>query len=724
MAVVLALAARTVRAQQSGSGACVVGDRAAGSSFALVLSGGGAHGLAHIGVLETLDSLGIRPSLVVGTSMGALVGAMYATGLSGRQIDSLAHRLPLEELFRRYVPVSFITGGDLTTPIVAQAPAFVVEQLGTTVRLQSPAARERQVNALFDQVLLRGNLTARGEFNRLPIPFLAIATDMRTRRPVVLANGDLAQAVRASAAIPIVFSPVALDERMLIDGGLSANVPIAAAREANAARLIVSDVGTISGPVSDVQSTTGMLAYLLDFLFSQGPYALGPTDVAIKPDVDAFGLLNFSRDAVRPLVAAGRRAADSALAGCAPRVVAARAGAPPALPDERRIADRLGRLMAEGVYESVWLNPRPAGPGGDTLSRDSTRSAGLAFAPVASIAPGRVVGLGLAYDGHDGIRAWVASANTALADHRLATSGALSIGEWRQQLLLSAIGLRRRPLRAPNAARAGGVTELLPDPRSDEPPWSMLTRDLLRPAVSLTGTRETIRLYDAAGHEVARPTSRDVLGFAGATAAFAAGWEGAIGPFLQLWRQDVAADTTQSLFAAGGMLRVARVFGARTSGPDQSSLPSVAGELLWTDRYRRALGTADVIIERGGFQLRPRASFGAGRDLPLAAKLVLGGPAGFPGLMPGERRGDREAFAALAVAHPLIGPVYWRLEAGRGRTRVFGDSTPTFAAVEARGWVSGVDAGLAADTPLGPLTISYGISSGDRRVFKLHLGGY
>jgi hypothetical protein len=434
-------------------------------------------------------------------------------------------------------------------------------------------------------------------------------------------------------------------------------------------------------------------------------------------------LLNFSHDAIGPLIQAGRRAARSALAGCTAGDGRLPDSVARPLPDEHRIADRLARLMAEGVYESVWLNPRRVDGRPDTAAKDSTDGT-LAFAPVASIAPGRIAGLGLTYDSHDGIRAWLASANTALADHRLATSGALSIGEWRQQLLVTATGLRRHPLRAPNAGQPGGITELLPDPRSDEPPWSMLTRDLLRPSVSLTGTRDIVRLYDEAGHEIARPASRDLLAFAGATAAFSGGWQGAVGPYAQLWREDVVDAGARSFFAAGGLLRAVRVLKVPTSGPDQSSIPSIAGELLWTDRYQRAAVTSDVVMEHDGFQLRPRASLGAGRDLPSSGKLVLGGPAGFPGLMPGERRGDRAAFVAVALAHPLVGPLYWRVDVGRGRTRLLGQPSSAVSALQAQGWVTGGDAGIASDTPLGPLTISYGVSTGGRRVFKLHVGGY
>jgi NTE family protein len=719
----LAIVTRSLPAQQPAAAAppasvaCTLKDARPTESLALVLSGGGAHGIAHIGVLEVLDSLGIRPSLVVGTSIGALVGALYAGGMSGKQLDSLVRRLPLEELFRRYPPVAFITGGDLASPIVTQSPAFVVEQAGAAVRLQSPAARERQVNALFGQLLFHANVVAGGDFARLPTPFVAVATDMRTRAPVVLRGGDLAQAVRASAAIPIVFAPVAHDDHMLIDGGLSANVPVDVARAARAARLIVSDVGSPAGRTNDVQSTTGMLGYLLDFLFTQAPYTLAPGDVGIRPAVDAYGPLSFAHAAVASLRDAGYRAAQETFSGCPVTGSAPpRRTGEPATNDERRISDRLARLMNEGVYESVWLNP--ARGRGDTVRNLSTSSSSLTFAPVASVAPGRFAGVALAYDNHEGVRAALSSASTALAEDRIAVSGVVSVGEWRQQLLLVAAGLRRHSLRSASGARPGSITERLPDPRTDQPPWSMLTRDLMRPAVSLTGTRETVRLYDDAGHELARPATRDLIGFAGASATFSGGWQGALGPVEHVWWENATTPGSHARNATGALVRAARLFAVRTNGPDQSSIPAIAGELLWTNAYHRALVNADVIAERRGFQLRARGSLGAGRDLPLSSQLALGGSAGFPGLMTGERRGDRAAFVSAAVSHALIGPLYWRVDVGRGKTRLLGDSL----GAQARGWITGADAGLAADTPLGPLTISYGVSTDSRRVFRLRLG--
>jgi len=90
--------------------------------------------------------------------------------------------------------------------------------------------------------------------------------------------------------------------------------------------------------------------------------------------------------------------------------------------------------------------------------------------------------------------------------------------------------------------------------------------------------------------------------------------------------------------------------------------------------------------------------------------------------MLGERRGDRMAFTAVALSHPLIGSLYWRFDAGRGWTWLANDTSSALGPTQAAGWVTGADAGIAADTPLGPLTISYGVATSGRRVFKLRIG--
>jgi predicted acylesterase/phospholipase RssA len=711
--------------------ACPATPASVAQPAALVLSGGGARGLAHIGVLRVLDSLGIRPPIVVGTSMGALIGALYAGGLSGRQIDSLVRRLPFATLFRRYAPITLLTAGDFASPITSLAPTFVVEFKGGTLSLQSPVAREPEINALFNEILLPANLTAAGDFDRLPRRFRAVATDMRKRSTVVLAEGDLAEAVRASIAIPVVFAPVERDGRLLVDGGLSANVPVSVARNVGAARVLVSDVGASVADSTDGTTTASMLSYLIDELFSQPPDSLGADDVRIRPEVRDFNPLEFTDAVVGPLIDAGYRAAAERLRGCAPSPAPAIATTPsPRTADAGRIADRLARLADEGAYETVWLRPRLVSPSLTTIDSSGVGPASalpseLRFAPVAVLAPERVASVGLSYDAQEGARAWLSATSVSSAGGRLSFGSALSMSEWRQQFLLTATGVRRHalPANAPDSTHDAIENVRLPDPRSDTPPWSMLTRNLLHPELSLTASREIVRLYDARGHERERPATRDLVLFAGLGVTPTAGQRIVVGPVAHLWTiRSGALPVTDESRAFGGMARAARWFTPPANGPDLNTIPAVAAEGLWLDRYRRFDLNADLRFQRGEFILRPRAAAGWGDRLPLDAQFILGGPQGFPGLRTGERRGDRLAFASVSAMRAFAGPFYLRGEAGGGYTAL-AHSRPVEGLPDAgRGWVQGVELGVASDTPFGPFAIAVGVATTDRPVFKISLG--
>jgi predicted acylesterase/phospholipase RssA len=694
-------------------------------TLALVLSGGGARGLAHIGVLRVLDSLGVRPILVVGTSMGALVGALYAGGLSGRQIDSLARGLPLEALFRRYAPIALLTAGDFGSPVSVLAPAFVLEMRGAVVRLQSPVAREPQLNALFNQLLLRANLTAGGDFDRLPRRFRAVATDMRTRSAVVLGDGDLAEAVRASIAIPVVFTPVHRDGQLLVDGGLSANEPVGVARRLGASRVLAVDVGTSTADSIGDVTTASMLAYLIDELFTQPPDSLGPDDLRLRPNVRAHGPLEFSSAVVASLIDAGYRAASEVLRGCRPSPSPAPAVRSAASEAEASfIADRLARLAEEGVYETIWLRPRRVGTQASVTVTADARFSSLGFAPVATSAPQRLAFGGLSYDGHEGARAWLAVANLAPAGGRVTVGTVFGVSEWRQQLLFTATGVRRRPLPGASGTARGVPDQVaLPDPRSDAPPWSTLVRNLLRPELSVTGSREIVRLYDGRGHEQDGPSSRDLFVFPGVIGTPTAGWRLVLGPAAHFWSTHGAAlPTDESDRGLGALIRGARLFSLPSAGPDLNMLPTVAAEALWLDRYRRVGVQADLRFQLEQFILRPRAAAGWGESLPLAALFTLGGPQGFPGLRTGERRGDQFAFASLAVLRRIRGPLYARAEVGRGSTALVRVRGPETLSAAASGWVSGGELGLTVDTPLGPFVVGYGLASTERPVFKIRLG--
>ena len=200
---------------------------------ALVLSGGGAKGLAHLGLLEQLDARGIVPDLIVGTSIGAVIGALYASGESSASIAARLHALPFAEAIRTYEPVVSASLGGLQ-------PVIVWERGVAGWVLQAGTARENEVSALVSRLMLRANLMARGNFDSLPIPFRAVATGLEDRSIVTIGTGDLALAVRASFSLPLLLRPVSLNGRTLVDGALASNRPVAVARELGAKRVIVS----------------------------------------------------------------------------------------------------------------------------------------------------------------------------------------------------------------------------------------------------------------------------------------------------------------------------------------------------------------------------------------------------------------------------------------------------------------------------------------------------
>ena len=189
------------------------------------------------------------------------------------------------------------------------------EQGAGRFEFRQPAVQEVALNAKLNASLLRGNLMARGNFDSLPIPFRAIATDLTNRQAVILRSGDLANAVRASMSIPLVFHPQTIDGRVLGDGGLVANIPIGAAREEGAKQLVISDVGWHEGDSVNLASPLVLIDQLVGFLFSQATDSLRPGDRLIVPDVKGYAALDFSESKMDSLIDLGYQAAVQAFAG-------------------------------------------------------------------------------------------------------------------------------------------------------------------------------------------------------------------------------------------------------------------------------------------------------------------------------------------------------------------------------------------------------------------------
>lgn len=672
----------------AGSGAgqsSLAGQQCPTPRTALVLSGGGAKGLAHIGVLRVLDSLGIRPDLVVGTSMGAVVGALYASGYTGRELDSLARVVPLAALFRTYQPLAPRSLGILQ-------PLVVWEQGERRFALQSASVMEAEASALVNAAMLRGNLLARGDFDSLPIPFRAVATDLAHREAVVMKSGDLAQAVRASAAVPLLFAPERRDGRYLIDGGLSANIPVGVARAEGAERVIVVDATEHLSDSLEVYSPLLVADRLVQFLFHQPEDTPRPGDLFIRPDVDGFASLNFAPRRVERLLSLGAEAAETTLQrsachaplpGSTPRelpvhvtgVTIEDANASERLALMRLLglglSDTLdaellrGRLRnfaaASEAYESVWLGPTGAG--------DS-----VAFHVSVRRAARRIAGLGLAYDNELGGRMWAGLVDRRLFGRALEGSGAVFLGELRRELLL---GLRRH---------------------------YQFGRQLFKPTLTLRLADEEVRRFDRAGEELDEGKTREAIVFLGIERPLAPGWDLALGAQGRTWDEPGRPDRS----TLGGVARVTAA--SRQQGR------IVQAELAWTGMYQRAAFQGVLHSRLGVVGFAPRFRIGWGEGLPLQLGFPLGGDDGFPGYHLGERRGDREAMAGLLFTVPLKGPLLARVELAAGGT----DATD--ARFQAGGWTAGVRAGLGAETPVGPVRFEYGLALRGRDALFVRLG--
>lgn len=187
----------------------------------LVLSGGGAKGLAHIGVLKVLDSLGVKVDYVAGSSMGAIVGALYASGYSGKQLDSIFRVADFENIIIDNLPRA--SKGFLERN---NDEKYAVKLPFNDYKLKLPSALSKGQNTYNYLLKLLLHVNKVEDFSELPIPFFCIATNIETGKQVILEKGNLTQSIMASGALPTLFQPVTLNNQLLIDGGVVNNYPI------------------------------------------------------------------------------------------------------------------------------------------------------------------------------------------------------------------------------------------------------------------------------------------------------------------------------------------------------------------------------------------------------------------------------------------------------------------------------------------------------------------
>ncbi len=376
----------------------------------LVLAGGGAKGAAHIGVLKVLEELHIPIHAIAGTSMGSLVGGAYAAGLTATELEQRVTQVDWDVLFDDDPPRP---AWPMRRKEASLTPTwnFTVGVRDGQLQLPKGALAGQQVQLFFNDLVREVEMI--DDFDALPIPFRAVATDLEHGTLAVFARGSLPMAMRASMAVPGIFAPVEWEQHLYVDGGLVRNVPVDVARAMGVDVLIVVTLGRSLLPrerLNDILGVTGqMIAILTEQNVDESLRQLDPQrDVLIEPQLGDIGSGDFARaaDAIQTGIVAARRAAPqlaryrlSAAAYAAWRQAHARPAAAP-LPvtkvsivglervnagifadlqmtqrgqalDRARLAADLQALYGRGDFERLSYRLTPDGERGSTLVIDA-----------------------------------------------------------------------------------------------------------------------------------------------------------------------------------------------------------------------------------------------------------------------------------------------------------------------------------------------------------------
>lgn len=653
---------------------------------ALVLGGGGSRGLAHAGAITGIAERGWDPDLIVGTSMGAIIGALYAVGLSPDSIWKVAYGTDWRESF--------------FFPAVATAPGrahmYPMLQLGIGVdrtRYSEGIISDMRVNRTLTRLLFDAGARARSDFDSLPRSFRAVAADLATGEVVVLARGDLARAVRASMAVPAIFAPVLLNGRTLVDGGIANALPVGVANELGYTRVIGVDV--IHVPVEAVALNpfqSGLRAFRLLVRNARPDDA---PEILVTPDIDpnqsaaifptdATGLLVLGRDAARAQIPAtagdatirspkrppGRilavrvDAADEGLRSLVGRTFARTTGGY----DPAAILDAADELLATGLFHGVWPHVQPGGPDGDTL------------VVVAEAVPPFTLAGGAAWESDRGGRLW------AMLRARPSTNPVeLAFAIQHEEMhALASVGLRRPLAVAPATAWVAAATIEESDVR-------------LFDGREMTGERDVLRSGAAIGLEWRRLDPDWV----------ASGW-------LRAEYIDAGEDSTAG-FAAGPHVRFERI--AEVSRVVGIS-PMIEAETRFGQTvYHRGRARGSIRFTVGALEGAVLTDATITSDeTPIDAMPALGDEHLIPGLAWGRYRDRARLIAGLDLALRIMFDAHARL-----RLRV-GGVGDTFGTLDQTRWIPGAEAGVTWWSPLGRIEAGLGIASRERPRIDIVLG--
>jgi len=710
-----AAAAGVARAQETSSPPAPPGR----PRVALALSGGGARGMAHVGVLRALEEAGLPVDAIAANSMGAVIGSIYATGRTPAELEEVVRSMDWASLFsgradRRTIPVVRRDDryGDL----------FGVRFDGKGARLPGGLLAEHRVNRFLIEHLAPASYATGGDFDRLPIPFRAVAADLADGERVILSRGDLARAVRASMSIPVFFPPVSWEGRLLVDGLVVDNMPTSVARTFEATVTVAIDVGSPQLDPEDYESSLGVASQVSDLLGGRRNRDFrSEPDVLIRPELGKHSATDYS--GFEELIRAGYEAGVKAVPEI--RALLEAAGIADLSPRPRTAAERTleGTRIAEVVARGN--------------ERVSTRLLRRTFN--IPIGRGFVMERGLrAFDKIDATglldRTWmefepVPDGVRIVLRGKDATPNRAAMGiaytEWEK----ARASLR---LRNQNTLGFGEQVELLGAVSDAE---TIAQASLRGDRLFLVGLgyrasaytfTDKPRFFDAEGHEINRgrfkrdggaitlQTSLERWGIVEAGARF-----GRVKTLPQagLGQQEtsdgvgqlfagIAVDTLDDLHWPGA--------GGRLALDTEWNLESLGGtHPFWRLRLEGRLGRS--VGRRAAVQLDGLLGL-SGDDLPVYDHFRIGGPMLVPGYRFEELKGAQALAGSLTLRYRALGPLELVTRLGAGD--VF-DERDAIRLGELR-W--GVSVGLYYPSRVGPMSLEVGFRDGGGSVLSLAVG--
>jgi NTE family protein len=255
----------------------------------VVLSGGGAKGIAHVGILKALEQEGLKPDFIAGTSMGSVVGGLYAIGYTADQLDTIVREINWSQILSNEIPLEYVAYEEKE-----YYNRYLVELPIKKGKLQLPSGMLQ--GQMLDEMLSRLTWPSNNyeSFDEFPIPFRCLATDVSTGKAIVFKDGSLAKAMRASMAIPTAFTPVDLDTTLVVDGGIVDNFPVGELIRMGADIIIGVNVSHGFESAYDINSMTGILMQISMIPSSEKlENQIKQCDIYIAPDLQGYSTASF-----------------------------------------------------------------------------------------------------------------------------------------------------------------------------------------------------------------------------------------------------------------------------------------------------------------------------------------------------------------------------------------------------------------------------------------------